>query len=38
MRSVEGLGKAKGTRVWMKPADNVRVDIEGICALDTPLV
>ncbi|MBQ8929746.1 MAG: fumarylacetoacetate hydrolase family protein [Oscillospiraceae bacterium] len=32
------LGKAKGTRVWMKPGDHVRVEIEGICALDTPLV
>ena len=32
------LGKAKGTRVWLKKGDHVTVEIEGICALETPLV
>ena len=32
------LGKPKGTRVWMKKGDFVKVEIEGICALETPLV
>ena len=32
------LGKPKGTRVWLKKGDVVRVTIEGIGTLETPLV
>jgi 2-keto-4-pentenoate hydratase/2-oxohepta-3-ene-1,7-dioic acid hydratase in catechol pathway len=32
------LGKEKGDRVWLKPGDIVRVTIDGIGTLETPLV
>jgi 2-keto-4-pentenoate hydratase/2-oxohepta-3-ene-1,7-dioic acid hydratase in catechol pathway len=32
------LGKPKGTRVWLKPGDTVKVRIDGIGELVTPLV
>jgi len=32
------LGHPKGQREWMKPGDTVIVEIEGICALETPLI
>ncbi|MBQ8974661.1 MAG: fumarylacetoacetate hydrolase family protein [Oscillospiraceae bacterium] len=32
------LGHPKGARVWMKKGDRVTVEIEGICALETPLI
>jgi 2-keto-4-pentenoate hydratase/2-oxohepta-3-ene-1,7-dioic acid hydratase in catechol pathway len=32
------LGKPKGTRVWLKKGDTVRITIEGIGTLTTPLV
>ena len=32
------LGKDKGTRVWLKPGDTVKVTIDGIGSLTTPLI
>ena len=32
------LGHKKGTRVWLKPGDELEVSIEGICTLKNRLV
>lgn len=32
------LGKPKGTRVWLKKGDTVRVTVEGICTLENKLI